>query len=109
VVQLIEVYHYPESQWSQYDKEDENTGMFTEYINSSLKKKQEASGWPAWVETDEQKAKYIKDYKKHEKIDLDVACIERNEGLRALSKLMLNSFWVRCCFTLFLLMTPIET
>jgi hypothetical protein len=99
VVKVIEVYHYPESQWRQYDKEDELTGMFTQYINSSLKKKQEASGWPAWVETDEQKTKYIKDYKEHEKIDLDEARIERNEGLRALSKLMLNSFWVSssCC------------
>jgi hypothetical protein len=96
VVQVIEVYHYPEEQWSQYDKEDEKTGMFTEYINCNLKKKQEASGWPAWVESEEQRIQYISEYKSREKIDLDETCIERNEGRRALSKLMLNSFWVSC-------------
>jgi hypothetical protein len=100
VVHVIEVYHYPEKQWSTYDRKDEKTGMFTEYINSNLKKKQQASGWPAWVQTDEQKAKYIKDYKEHEKIDLDEDSIERNEGMRALSKLMLNSFWVSCWYFL---------
>ena len=88
------MYHYEE--WAQYDGQDPDTGLFTEYINLWLKEKQEASGWPEWVKTDEDRAKYIADYKKREGVELDPEKIEFNPGLRSLAKLYLNSFWVRC-------------
>jgi hypothetical protein len=101
VVKVIEVYHY--NDWTQYDGHDESTGMFTRYINCNLKKKQQASGWPAWVKSEEDKDRYIKDYMTHERIELEKDMIEKNEGMRAMSKLMLNSFWVSCClFSLFI-------
>ena len=39
------------------------------------------------------KQRYIKQYQEHKGIKLNAANIERNEGLRSLSKIMLNSMW----------------
>lgn len=71
----------------------EEGGLFTEFINKFLKIKQEASGYPSWVKTEEDKDKYIRDYFDNEGILLDKDKICKNEGLRSLAKLMLNSFW----------------
>lgn len=53
----------------------------------------EKSGWPKWVKTEADKQKFIRDYEVNEGIHLDPNEIEKNEGLRQLAKLMLNSFW----------------
>ena len=55
--------------------------------------KQEASGWPSWCNTEDDKQRYIDDYFEKEGIRLDYEKIVKNPGLRALAKLMLNSFW----------------
>ena len=68
-------------------------GMFSEYIKLWMKEKQEASGWPSWCQTENDKQLYITRYKDHEDIDLDPAKIEHNPGRRFIAKLMLNSFW----------------
>ena len=91
IQKVYEVYHWNET--TQYDPSSREGGLFTEYINCFLKIKQEASGWPSWCETDSDKEKYISDYLDREKIKLDPDKIEANPGLRALAKLMLNSFW----------------
>ena len=57
-----------------------------------MKLKQEASGWPDWILT-EDKQNYIELYKQKEGITLEYHKIKKNPGLRALAKLMLNSFW----------------
>ena len=54
---------------------------------------QESSGFPANCDTDEKKARYITDYAVKEGVQLDLNQIVKNPGLRALAKLMLNSFW----------------
>lgn len=92
MLDVAEVYHYDD--WSTYDGKEDSTGMFTKYINAFLKIKQEASGWPAWCDTQEKKDKYISDYKEREGVELDPAKIEKNPALRSLAKLCLNSFWV---------------
>jgi len=58
-----------------------------------LKIKQQASGWPLWVKSEEDKQKYIRDYQKHEGIPLEYEKINKNEALRFIAKIMLNSFW----------------
>ena len=68
--------------------------MFTGYINSFLKIKAEASGWPPNTETDEQKDAYIREYEEREGVQLEKDKVEKNPGLRSLAKLALNSFWV---------------
>ncbi|KYN41550.1 hypothetical protein ALC56_04013 [Trachymyrmex septentrionalis] len=68
-------------------------GLFAEYINSFLKLKQEASGWPSECLDDESKEQYLREYEKTEGIVLDKNNIARNPGLRSVAKLCLNSFY----------------
>ena len=64
-----------------------------------MKIKQEASGYPKDCVTAEQKRTYVAEYLEHEEIALDPEKITHNPGLRALAKLMLNSFWGKLyCF-----------
>jgi hypothetical protein len=58
-----------------------------------LRLKQEASGYPANVNTEEEKDKYISDYFQHEGIHLRKDKIKKNPGMRTLAKLQLNTFW----------------
>ena len=49
-----------------------------------LKLKQESSGYPSWVQSEEDKDRYIEDYRR---------AISKNAGQRTLAKLKLNSMW----------------
>ena len=81
---IYEVWHFPET----------CQGLFQDYVNTWLKIKQEASGWPKWVGDDETKRQqYIREYHEHEGIQLEYDKIEHNPGLRALAKVILNSMW----------------
>ena len=80
---IYEVWHFDET----------CEGLFEDYVNTWLKIKQEASGWPAGVDTEDQKQKYIQDYFEQEGIQLEYDKIEKNPGLRTLAKMMLNSMW----------------
>ena len=81
---IHEVWHFPQVQ----------EGLFKDYVNTWLKIKQEARGWPDLVGDDETKGqRYIHDYHQNEGILLEYPKIEHNPGLRALAKMMLNSMW----------------
>ena len=67
--------------------------LFKEYIKKFLKIKQEASGYPDWVETEDDKDKYIRQYEERQGIKLHKPDIVKNPGLRAIAKLCLNSLW----------------
>ena len=58
-----------------------------------MKLKQQASGFPEYIQTNEEKDYYIEQYFLHEGILLEKDLIEQNPGLRSLSKLALNSFY----------------
>lgn len=83
ILQMHEVWHFPETS----DK------LFKDYVDTFLKIKQESSGYPKNCITDQQKQQYIDEYLGVEGIQLDREKIEHNPGMRALAKLMLNSFW----------------
>ena len=83
VLYIYEVWHFEET----------CQGLFRDYVNTWLKVKQEASGWPKDVKTEEDKMNYIHDYYKKEGIQLEYDKIKKNPGLRTLAKLMLNSMW----------------
>lgn len=70
-------------------------GGSANYMNTFLKLKQEASGWPESVLSPADQANYVNEYKAHEGISLDPANIAKNPGLRLVSKLCLNSLWGR--------------
>ena len=81
---IYEVWHFPET----------CQGLFQDHVNTWLKIKQEASGWPQWVGDDETKRQqYIREYYEHEGTQLEYDKIEHNPGLRALAKIMPNSMW----------------
>ena len=80
---MYEVWHFPET----------SDALFKDYVDTFLKIKQESSGYPKNCSTEEQKQQYVDEYLAVERIQLDPDKIEHNPGMRALSKLMLNSFW----------------
>jgi len=76
-----------------YDQNTGEGGHFVEYVNTFLKIKQEASGWPEWCRTDADRDRYLFEYERDEGIRLDREKIARNPGLRQVAKLCLNAFW----------------
>ena len=49
LIQIHEVLHWPETEM--YDPVTKQGGLFTQYINTFLKLKQEASGYPPHIKT----------------------------------------------------------
>ena len=93
MITLYEVYHYEES--SQYDPVTKKGGLFTDYVNTFLKEKTEASGYPQSCITDADKASYVERFYKKENVRLDPTKILKNSGRRATAKFSLNAFWGR--------------
>lgn len=85
IITIHEVWHFPPKQ--------RKTGLFADYVNTSLKIKTESSGYPSWANTPDKKAQYVSTYQQHEVIALDPDKIEKNPGRKTGGKLMLNSFW----------------
>ena len=85
LLHIHEVWHFPQK----------TDTLFKEYIDTFAKIKLEASGYPKNCVTDEQKQAYVDDILEHQGIQLDPTKIVYNPGLRALAKLMLNSFWAK--------------
>jgi G:T-mismatch repair DNA endonuclease (very short patch repair protein) len=90
---LVQVFQFWEYSVTQYNDTTKSGGLFAEYVNMFLKLKQKASGYPAWVQSEADKDKYIEDYRRAEGIALDKASIFKNPGQRTLAKLKLNSMW----------------
>jgi hypothetical protein len=63
VQRIYEVWYFDETE--QYDPKTKTGGLFTDYVNTFLKMKQEASVWPEWCQSENDKWSYIRDY--HEK------------------------------------------
>jgi len=64
-----------------------------EYIDTFLKLKTEASGYPDWVGTPEEEDRYIANFFASEGIRLDKEAIRTNAAKRGLAKVFLNSIW----------------
>ncbi|KAJ8037513.1 hypothetical protein HOLleu_18343 [Holothuria leucospilota] len=90
ILKVEVVWHFEEK--AEYDKVTKSGGLFTEYINTSVKLKQEASGWPSSCNTEQDRQRYVSAYYDNEGVVLDPTKVKYNPGLRALAKLMLNSF-----------------
>ena len=85
ILQMHEVWHFSRK----------TDTLFKDYMDTFAKIKLEASGYPRDCVIEEQKQRYVEEIFEHEGIRLDPSKIEYNPGLRALSKLMLNSLWGR--------------
>jgi hypothetical protein len=93
MIKMFSIWHYDEKET--YDPDLKKGGLFTGYINKFLKMKTEASGFPSHVATEEQKRTYVTNYYLHEGVQLDINNIKPNSGMKAISKLFLNSLWGR--------------
>ena len=82
---IYEVHHF----------DDQSTTIFKTYVERFLKIKQESSGFPKNVHTEEEKDNYITNYHEKQGILLDKEKITKNSGLRAFSKLCVNNLWGR--------------
>ncbi|KAL3984299.1 histone H2B [Sarotherodon galilaeus] len=80
ISRITEVWHF----------EKQSNTIFTDYVHHFLRKKQEASGYPSDVVTEEDKQLYIK---AKQGITLDPENIKLNPAKRQMAKLCLNSFW----------------
>ncbi len=85
--------------YSRIHWERKTTDLFRSYMLTFLKVKQEASGWSGkslhgkQVETLDEKRAWIDLYEQEEGIRLEEDKVVFNPGLRAISKLCLNSLW----------------
>ena len=64
---------------TQYDPQMGQGGLFVDYINTFLKLKAEASGYPDWVRTPEDEDRYIDHFYASEGNRLDREAIRRSE------------------------------
>ena len=69
IIQIHEVLHSEETEV--YDHVTKKGGLFTGYINAFLKLKQESSGYPQYITSEEGKKEYIEKYFEHEGIVLE--------------------------------------
>ena len=83
-----------------HGKKTRSKELFKGFINAFLKLRTKASGWlPCDSEVDienqlcRHKLQYFQDHEQKENIKLDRIKENRNEGLRFISKILLNSFW----------------
>ncbi|XP_032067185.1 uncharacterized protein LOC116504335 [Thamnophis elegans] len=83
IAEIYEVWHF----------ERKSKNLFSGYINMHLRQKQEASGYPDWCRTEEDKERYVRDYEKKEGVLLRREHIEVNPAKRQIAKLFLNSLW----------------
>jgi hypothetical protein len=93
VVKIFEIYHWCE--FSQYNPITKTGGLFTEYVNTFLKLKTEASGYPSWCVSEKDKQTYINNFYQNEGVRLDPDKIVYNSGLRLIGKAFLNNLWGR--------------
>jgi len=90
ILAIYEVYEY---QFTQYNPETGEGGPFVGYINTFLKLKAEASGYPAWVHNPVDEDRYVDSFSQSEGIRLDEEAIRYNAAKRDLAKLCLKSMW----------------
>ena len=83
VIKIYEVHHWI----------NKTNTLFKDYINTFIRMKQEASGFPSTVQSEEEKLKFMEEFKNKEGIALKYENVKINPGLRSVSKLILNCLW----------------
>lgn len=91
--EILQIYEAWEYNTVKYDVESGTGGIFSEYINTFLKIKTEASGYPQWCKTESDRETFISSFLEKEGVLLDKENIVKNPGLRSLAKICLNSIW----------------
>jgi hypothetical protein len=90
---VIKIHEFYEYEVTQYDPKTDEGGHFVQYIDTFLKLKAQASGYPGWVWCPEDGDKYIQSFRESEGIEVHRVNNQKFEAKRGLAKLCLNSFW----------------
>jgi len=90
---ILEIYEVYEYQVTQYNPETGEGGLFVDLINTFLKLKAEASGYPGWVRNPADEELYVETFWENEGIRLDRESIKSNAAKMGLAKLCLKSMW----------------
>jgi len=90
ILEILEVYEY---EVTCYDLATGNGVHFVDYIDTFFKLKQEASGYPSWVLTEDDKVRYMDQFRRDEGIRLDRDSIGYKAAKRGIAKLCPNSMW----------------
>jgi len=83
---ILEMYEVYEHQVNKYKPETGGGGLFVDYINTFLKFKAEASGFPGWFLSLKNEELYVETFWKNEGIRLDRASIKCNAAKRVCPK-----------------------
>jgi len=90
VYRILEIREMYEYNVTRYDPDTREGGMFAGYIDTFLKLKTEANGYPAWVRSQADEERYIESFWKSEVFRLDREEIKPKGAKRVLAKLCLN-------------------
>ena len=91
ILKVYEVWQYDTT--TVFDSATADGGLFAMYMNTFMKNKMEATGYPKECVTEVAKRDYVQRVKRHEGIRLDPDNIAYNAGRRAVAKLCLNNIW----------------
>jgi len=72
---VMDVFEFWEYEATCIDRDINTGGLYAEYVNMFIKLKQESSGHPFWVQSEDDKDRYIEYYWRAEGIALDKASI----------------------------------
>jgi len=90
---ILEIYEVYEYQVTQYYPVTGKGALFVTDINTFLKLKSEASGYPGWGQSPEDEDLYVDSFWHSEVIRIEKEAIRFNAAKRALAKLCINYFW----------------
>jgi hypothetical protein len=89
---VLKIYEFYEYEVTQYDPKSGEVGHFVQYIDTFLKLKAEASGYPGWVQCPEDQDRYVEYFRESEGVGLHKTMIQKNATKMVLVKFCLNSF-----------------
>jgi hypothetical protein len=78
---LVETFEFWEHNVTRFDKGNNSGCLFAQYVNMFLKLEQDSPGYQSWDRSEEDKERYVADYRRAEE------SIAKNAGKRALAKL----------------------
>lgn len=87
VTKLYRAIHYPDDQW--------DDTLFKKYVADFMTIKTHSSGFPKGIDTEKERERFIKECNKKFGMKIEKEKMVPNEACRTLSKLCLNSLWVK--------------
>lgn len=95
VLVCFEAHIWPAAKRKKFCPETQRPGVFSAFMQTFIKMKAQASGWPANVTSMEDKVEFQREFFRRQGVWLDIDKVKKNPALRTVGKLKLNSLWGR--------------